>query len=100
MGFFASCREGMAPGVVHVLVRVSRYPSVIPRGWVGTERTQRVVSTPAHPILHSVSGAALERQLVALHRVGLPGGASGHVRPPSTPSERGVESGIGKASCT
>jgi len=41
----------------------------------------------------SVSGAAaLERQLVALHRVGLPGGASGHVRPPSTPSERGVGS--------
>ena len=47
--------------------------------------------SPAHPI-RDVTGAALERQLVAPHRVVQPGGASGHARTSITPSERGVES--------
>ena len=57
--------------------------------WMGEHRTYTACHDQRQRIL-SVTGAALERQLVALHRVGLPGGASGHVRPPSTPSERGV----------
>jgi hypothetical protein len=62
----------------------------------GLEPNVRSVSYQRQRI-RSVSGAALERRLVALHRVMQPDGASGHARPPSTPSERGVASFVSTA---